>query len=214
MLHVLHWRIFCISIFDALRSILLLGKLENSAGDKEGDEIVCKEIWFALQGRAIAQGVLRSEIAQHFSQLQDGLCYGAGGVDRVSSSSSGDSNCSEWDGNLLIQYVIYLVIVRPYSTIKLNYISIFNYSCLQIILILKLTSYYVLNENNEMGFGIAMSLLFLLPISQSLIIFGIDYYFSLFKSIYFKVKALVQACRNKKAKAAKLKGTSMNKLVY
>jgi hypothetical protein len=110
--------------------------------------------------------------------------------------------------------VTYLVFVRPYGTVKLNYISIFNYSCLQIILVLKLIIYYALNERNEMGFGVVMSLLFLLPISQSLIIFGIDYYFSLFKSIYFKIKGLVQACKNKKAKANKHKEKPMNKLIF
>jgi hypothetical protein len=62
---------------------------------------------------------------------------------------------------------------------------------LSILIILKAISHFIMNESNENILGIIMSVIFALPIAQSLIIFGIDYYFSLVKSIYIKIRACI-----------------------
>ncbi len=96
----------------------------------------------------------------------------------------------------MIQYITYLGAVRPYNSFKLNYINIFNYCCLEALLILKLVG--TLIDGHEMTMGLMMSVLFLLPIVQSLVIFGVEYYFTLFKAICSKIKSLISKCKEKR----------------
>ena len=69
-----------------------------------------------------------------------------------------------------------------------------------------------MNTSNSSGFGIAMAIFFLLPISQSLIIFGVDYYYTLVKKIVLKIKLMVRKCKEKKS--GKIDDSGANKDIF
>ena len=63
---------------------------------------------------------------------------------------------------------------------------------------MKMVSCFVMNMSNEYAYGLIISLLFFLPIAQSLVVFGIEYYYVMIKGMVIKIRQWISKCRKRR----------------
>lgn len=87
-------------------------------------------------------------------------------------------------------HAVLILIIRPFCKVKMNYNAIFNYVCFAIFTII-ISANTVFPEYTSVWqepFGYISVILFFIPIGQSFIIFGAEYYSSMVKGLIIKVK--------------------------